>query len=162
MDELETQLDGHFGPYEAVTLREIDSTTVNGVCLLSELMQYPQSTFVAPNAYSLAQALFSDIAWYRAVYVGKAPVGFAMLEDDEQNQNYYLWRFMIAPQFQKFGYGRAAIECIIDYVKSRPGASELSLSYIPHEQGPAQFYRKLGFIETGEIDEGEVCMRLAF
>ena len=158
--DLKTQLAARLGPYDTVTLREIDSSTVNGICLLSELMRYPQNTFVAPNAYSLAQALFRDTAWYRAVYAGKAPVGFVMLDDDTRKQEYYLWRFMIAPPFQKQGIGARAVARLIDYVRSRPGATELLVSYIEHEEGPADFYRGLGFRETGEIDEGEVVMRL--
>ncbi len=39
--------------------------------------------------------------------------------------------------------------------------SELLLGYIDHEEGPGEFYRGLGFVETGEIDEGEIIMRLA-
>ena len=158
--DLNTRLAERLGPYDDVALREIDSSTVNGICLLSELMRYPQTTFVAPNAYSLAQALFHNTAWYRAVYAGKAPVGFIMLDDDTKKQEYYLWRFMIAPPFQKQGFGRKAVAGVIDYVKSRPGASELLVSYIDHEEGPADFYRGLGFKETGEIDDGEVVMRL--
>lgn len=158
--DLDKQLTQHLGPYDAVSLREIDAKTVNGICLLSELMQYPQSTFVAPNSYSLAQALFHPNAWYRAIYAGKAPVGFVMLDDDADKRIYYLWRFMIAPQFQKHGFGASALASVIDYVKTRPGAKELLLGYIPHEQGPAEFYRGLGFSETGEVEDGEVEMRL--
>jgi ribosomal protein S18 acetylase RimI-like enzyme len=160
IDALGAELTAYLGPYDAVALREIDSNTVSGICLLSELMQYPQTTFVAPNSYSLAQALFHKNAWYRAVYAGKAPVGFIMLDDDAEKQEYYLWRFMIAPPFQGRGFGSRAMASLIDYVKSRPGATELLLSYIDHEEGPAQFYRGLGFQETGESDDGEVVMRL--
>ncbi len=160
IDALHGELSKLLGPYEEVTLREIDDTTVTGICLLSELMQYPQNSFVAPNAYSLAQALFHDTAWYRAVYAGKAPVGFVMLDDNAEKPEYYLWRFMIAPPFQRLGFGAKAIALLIDYVRTRPGANELLVSYIDHEEGPAAFYRGLGFVETGEIDEGEVVMRL--
>ena len=154
------QLDQRLGPYEAVTLQEINAKSVTGICLLSELMQYPQNTFVAPNAYSLAEALFSDVAWYRAVYVGKAPAGFLMLEDDVEKQKYYLWRFMIAPPFQRRGIGAEAVSLLVDYVKSRPGAKELQVSYIDHKDGPGPFYRGLGFKETGEVDEDEVLMSM--
>ena len=154
-------LEARLGPYDAVSLREIEESTVNGICLLSELMTYPQNTFVAPNAYSLAQALFSDTAWYRAVYAGKAPVGFMMLDDDPDKHIYYLWRFMVAPPFQGRGFGAAAMAKLIDYVKTRPGAQELLLSYIDHERGPAEFSRTLGFNETGKIDEGEIEMSLS-
>lgn len=160
LDALSTQLDGRLGPYQSITLREINSGSVTGICLLSELLQYPQNSFVAPNAYSLAEALFHDTAWYRAVYAGKAPVGFVMLDDDTRKQKYYLWRFMIAPPFQRRGFGARAIALLVDYVKSRPGASELLVSYIDHDEGPAGFYRDLGFRETGEVDEGEVVMKM--
>lgn len=161
LDSLLKVLDARLGPYETVSLREIDSSTVSGVCLLSELMTYPQTTFVAPNAYSLAEALFNDKAWYRAVCAGKAPIGFVMLEEDTEAQSYYLWRFMIAPPFQRCGYGAKAIALLVDHVRARPGARELRLSYIDHDEGPAAFYRGLGFLETGEVEEGEVVMRLA-
>ena len=159
--QLESSLEQGLGPYETVTLREINSKSVTGICLLSELMSYPQNSFVAPNAYSLAEALFNDAAWYRAVYAGRAPVGFVMLDDNADKQEYYLWRFMIAPHFQKRGYGAQAIALLVDYVKSRPGAKELLLGYIDHPQGPAEFYRGLGFTETGKVEDGEVEMRLA-
>jgi len=161
LDELGEALNAHLGPYEPVALREINDKTVSGICLLSELMSYPQNSFVAPNAYSLAEALFNDAAWFRAVYAGKAPVGFVMLEDNVDKQEYYLWRFMIAPHFQKRGYGAQAIALLVEHVKSRPGASELLLGYVDHPQGPAEFYRGLGFTETGKIEDGEVEMRLA-
>lgn len=161
LDNLRAQLDSRLGPYQQVTLQEINSNTVTGICLLSELMEYPQNTFVAPNAYSLAQALFHPRAWYRAVYAGKAPVGFVMLDDDPDKPEYFLWRFMIAPPFQRRGYGAAALSLLVDHVRGRPGAKELLVSYIPHEQGPAAFYRGLGFDETGEVDGDEVVMRLA-
>lgn len=161
LDALQLQLISRLGPYDEVSLREITEDTVTGICLLSELFTYPQNTFVAPNAYSLAQALFSSKAWYRAVYAGKAPVGFIMLEEDAEKPEYYLWRFMIAPQFQRQGFGARAVALLIDYVRQRPNASELLLGYIDHKEGPGEFYRGLGFVETGEIDEGEIIMRLA-
>ncbi len=154
------QLDQRLGPYQAVTLQEINAKSVTGICLLSELMTFPQNSFVAPNAYSIAQAMFNDAAWFRAVYAGKAPVGFVMLEDNADKQEYYLWRFMIAPPFQKRGYGALAIAQLVEYVKTRPGAKELLLGYIDHPQGPAEFYRRLGFSETGKIEDGEVEMQL--
>lgn len=160
LDLMYQLLDQRLGPYTKVALKEINAESVSGICLLSELMRYPQTTFVAPNAYSLAEALFCDTAWYRAIYAGKAPVGFVMLDDNAEKREYFIWRFMIAPHFQKSGYGTEAIRQVIDYVKTRPGATELRLSYIDHEEGPADFYRRLGFVETGEVEEDEVIMRM--
>jgi hypothetical protein len=41
------------------------------------------------------------------------------------------------------------------------GATELLTSYIPEDSGPAGFYRRLGFVPTGEFDDnGEPIVRL--
>jgi len=53
-----------------VSLREITSETVRAVTRLS--VAESQKGFVAPNAVSLAQALFAPTAWYRAIYLADA------------------------------------------------------------------------------------------
>ena len=63
-----------------VSLREITEDTVTAIVRLS--VAESQKGFVAPNAVSLAQALFSKAAWYRAIYLGDEPVGFVMLHDE--------------------------------------------------------------------------------
>lgn len=62
-----------------VTLREITADTVRAVTRLA-VTDY-QTRFVASNAWSLGQALFSPEAWYRAIYLAEEPVGFVMLSD---------------------------------------------------------------------------------
>ena len=51
-----------------VSLRQITADTVRSVTRLA--VKRDQERFVAANAVSLAQALFSSEAWYRAIYVG--------------------------------------------------------------------------------------------
>jgi diamine N-acetyltransferase len=115
---------------------------------------------VAPNAISIAQAHFSGKAWFRAIYADEMAVGFIMLYDDSEKPEYFLWRLMIARPYQGKGYGRKAIELLIEYVKTRPGGRELSASYVPMEGGPEGFYRRMGFEPTGEVDDGEIVVRL--
>lgn len=141
-----------------VTLREVTAHTVRAIC---DLDPGPGGNdFVAPNAVSIAQAHFEPSAWFRAIYAGDEPVGFIMLEDDVENHEYTLWRLMIDHRHQRKGYGRRAVELLIDYVRTRPGATELLTSYVPGERGPAEFYRGLGFTPTGNVDDGEVVVRL--
>ncbi len=142
-----------------VTLRPITEDTVRSVVDLE--VAGAQRQFVATNAVSLAEALFAGRrAWYRAIYADETAVGFLMLYDDPVKPTYYLWRFMIDQRYQKMGFGRRALELLIEHVKSRPGARELLLSYVPEEGGPDPFYRRLGFQDTGEVDDGENVMRL--
>ena len=143
-----------------VSLREVTEKTVVQICNLSDTLSERQQKMVAPNARSIAQAHFSDKAWFRAIYADETPVGFIMLYDDPEGGEYFLWRLMIAGPHQGKGYGRRAVELLVDYVKARPKADELLTSYVPIEGGPEGFYRKLGFEPTGEMDGDEVVMRL--
>ncbi len=145
-------------PEAEVSLREVTEDTVRAICALQ--VAPGQERFVAPNAVSIAQAYFSKEAWFRAIYAGETPVGFVMLEDDPENEEYFLWRLMIAGEHQGKGYGRRAMELLIEHVKTRPGARELLTSYLPGDGSPEGFYRSLGFEPTGEVDDGELVIRL--
>ena len=150
----------HLGPYNDVTLREITEDTVVTICRLSDTLTEPQKFMVAPNAISLAQALFNKKAWYRAIYSGKAMVGFLMLYDDEEEPNYFLWRFMIAKPCQGRGYGAQAIQRLVEYVKTRPNAKELGVSCELGPGSPEQFYIKQGFVSTGEFLHNELVLKM--
>ena len=141
-----------------VELREITAETVRAICRLT--VAPGQDQFVAPNAVSIAEAYFHPTAWFRAIYADGEPVGFLMLDDDAAKGEYTLWRLMIADGFQGRGYGKRAIELLIDYVRTRPGATALMTSWVPGDGTPEPFYLKLGFVPTGEIDEGEIVGRL--
>ena len=143
----------------AVTLREITAESVRRVCALE--VAESQRKFVASNAISIAQAHFEPRAWFRAIYAGEEPVGFAMLEIDLVKRSYYLWRFMVDHRQQGRGYGRRALELVIEHVRTLPEATALELSYVPGPGAPAPFYAALGFEETGRIEEDERIMRLA-
>jgi diamine N-acetyltransferase len=148
------------GPDATVSLREVTKDTVRTVIRLK--VGPGQEHFVAPNAFSIAEAHFSDIAWFRAIYADETPVGFIMLADDPDKHEYFLWRLMIDAGQQGKGYGRRAVQQLIDYVKTRPNASELLVSYHPGEGSPRDFYLKLGFQDTGREEEGEVILHLPF
>jgi len=141
-----------------VSLREITAETVRAICKLK--VGENQQQFVAPNAVSIAQAHFSDSAWFRAIYADETPVGFAMLDDQPEKPEYFLWRFMIDERYQRMGYGRKALDLLIDHVRTRPNATEFLTSVVQGEGGPQRFYEKSGFAATGEFDEDEAVLRL--
>jgi len=140
-----------------VSLREITAETVRTICKLS--VHPSQTRCVAPNSVSIAQAYFEPKAWFRAIYADETPVGFVMLYGDADNKEYFLWRLMIASDQQGKGYGKQAVNLLIDHVRTRPGAEHLGVSCVP-DDGPLEFYRKLGFRETGEVEGDEVILRL--
>jgi diamine N-acetyltransferase len=147
-----------------VTLREITASTVRSVIALT--VADSQKGFVAPNAVSLAQALFAPEAWYRAIYFQEHLVGFVMLEDQSllspppASPKVGVWRFMIDATFQGRGYGRAALLKVIEHVRAKSVFDTLELSYVPGPGCPEPFYAALGFRPTGRMDEGEVVLEL--
>jgi diamine N-acetyltransferase len=145
-------------PASRVSLREITDETLRSIL---DLQVAPdQRQFVADNARSIAQAHFSKHAWFRAVYADETPVGFLMLEDQPEKPEYFLWRLMIDARHQGNGFGRRAVELLIEHVRTRPGATELLTSFHQAEGSPQGFYEKLGFTLTGEYEEGEAMLRL--
>ena len=141
-----------------VELREICKDTVRAICELTVADE--QTEFVTPNAVSIAEAYFSDHAWFRAIYADNNPAGFVMLDDHPDKAEYFLWRFMIDSKYQRTGIGREAIRQLVQHVKTRPNASELLTSIVQAEGGPEGFYKSLGFTFTGEYEDGEALMRL--
>ncbi len=141
-----------------VTLREITKETLDAILGLQ--VSEHQGKFVADNARSIAQAHFSPHAWFRAIYADETPVGFIMLWDNPAKPEYYLWRLMIDVRYQQNGFGQRAVELLIEYVRTRPNASELLTSVVQAEGGPQGFYERLGFELTGDYEDGEAVMCL--
>jgi len=141
-----------------VSLRKIAPETMRAVMRLAVTPE--QDQLVAPNSVSIAQGAYEPLAWPRAIYADETPVGFVMLYDDPFTPEYYLWRLMIDARFQRMGFARQALQQVIDYVLTRPNAAELLVSYVPAEGGPQPFYAGLGFVDTGEVHEGENIMKL--
>ncbi len=148
-----------------VTLVEINSETVRAVCRLT--LAEGQEKFVAATSISLAQALFSEHAWYRAIHADDELVGFVMLADDTlraeppAEPKIGLWRLMIDAAHQRRGIGKEVIRLVLAHARSK-GFREMSTSYVPGEGTPGPFYEGLGFVPTGEIDDGEVVMNYRF
>ena len=143
-----------------ISLRELNKSNYREILRLK--VGDDQTGFVASNAISIAQAHFHPEAWYRGIYAGGVAVGFVMLEIDESKPEYYLWRFMIDEKHQGKGYGFKAMHLVIEYVKGLPDSQEFLLSYVPGDGSPQGFYSKLGFVETGEVEDGETMMALTF
>jgi diamine N-acetyltransferase len=145
-------------PAETIQLREITVDTLWPIMKL--IVAEDQRSFVAPNAFSISEAYYSKEAWFRGIYQCDQPVGFVMLYANTEKPEYFLWRLMIDKHHQRKGYGYQAMQQVIEYVKTLPGAAELKTSYEEGEGNPSPFYYKLGFEETGEFLGGERVLKL--
>jgi len=141
-----------------VSLREVTSANLSAILNLS--VSEGQQGLVASNAKSIAEAHYEEDAWFRAIYADETPVGFVMLSDVPAKAEYFLWRMMVDAARQGKGYGRRAVELVVEHVRTRPGATELFTSHVKKEGNAGKFYRKLSFAYTGEEYDGELIMKL--
>ena len=103
---------------------------------------------------SIAEWLLRDDAWLRAIYADDAPVGLVMLQDIPDWHIYHVWRLMVGRSYQKNGFGRGAMEQVIERYKRRPGAYMLT-TFVADKDGNAEgFYIKLGFERDGRQQSG--------
>lgn len=116
--------------------------------------------FVAPNVYSLAEAWLYPSARPFGVYDDDRIIGFLMLDWDEEEKDLGIWRLMIALDQQNKGYGQQVIRLVIEMAKENGKFVSVSLDYEPDNKVGEHVYYKLGFRPTGEIDEGEIVMKL--
>ena len=149
-----------------IQLRPVDDSNREAVLALSVREDQP---FVAPNDVSLRQAAetnekYPGVARPFGIYADGKLVGFCMFafnpEDEDEDDRYWLWRFMIDKSEQGKGCGQAALAEIIRYFKEN-GADRLFLSTEPENERGLHIYHKAGFRDTGIVSDGEaVLMRM--
>ncbi|WP_433271796.1 GNAT family N-acetyltransferase [Actinosynnema sp. CS-041913] len=117
-----------------------------------------QRAFVATNLRSIADAwIHRPRMQPLAMYSGDDLVGFTLLYRD-QPRVLHIVRFMIDRRAQGRGLGRKALAAIADVARSE-GRTRLSLSLMPGNAVAHGLYAAFGFVETGEVDGGEVVMK---
>jgi diamine N-acetyltransferase len=159
---------GHHRLSSLISLRPIDPSNYQECIALS--VAPDQQRFVASNLRSLADAyVWREAAETYAVYADEEMVGFGLLfpfadgADDDAipepgtERGYIIVRLMVDHRFQGHGYGRAALDAILDLVRGR-GLGAVRLSVVPQNVQALEFYRRNGFAETGEIHGGEIVM----
>jgi diamine N-acetyltransferase len=128
-----------------------------------------QASLVSTVAESYADALFPPedvngppLVWMRGILRNSIPAGFVMCADPtEQQKDPWLWRLLVDKSHQGFGVGSFAVQEVIARYRQM-GCSKILTSAVPGEGSAANFYKKLGFVETGEILDGEVVAEFTF
>lgn len=142
-----------------ITLKKVNEDNFRKVVRMK--LNEEQDKFVAPNVYSIAQAwLYPDEARPFAIYNDEEVIGFMMLDWDEKERECGVWRFMIAEELQGKGYGRKAMEYALNMIKESNKFDYVFLDYVPGNDVGKHLYERLGFKETGEIEDGEIVMKL--
>jgi RimJ/RimL family protein N-acetyltransferase len=148
-------------PPSTVRLVEITHDNVGRVARLAT--HHSQQLFVAPMPESFMDALFPDVEdgrpvvpWMRAIEADGEPVGFLMLASrTDAHPETFLWRLLVDARHQGRGIGSRALRLVGERLAAE-GDTVLKTSWVDEPGGPDGFYRRLGFVPTGEIIDGEI------
>ena len=128
-----------------------------------------QVGLVSTVAESYADALFPPdydngppLPWIRGILRDSTPAGFVMCADPtEQQKDPWLWRLLVDKSHQGFGVGTFAVAAVLDRYGVM-GCPRVLVCWEPKEGNASPFYKKLGFVETGEILDGEIVAEFTF
>jgi len=115
---------------------------VTGLSLLPE-----QKAFLWVNASSLVECLYDASMQPYAILADESVVGLLVFgRDSEDSACCFIYHLMIDGKAQGKGYGKAAMQWLMDTCKEQ--YERILLSYEPENEAARAFYAKLGFQET--------------
>ena len=135
-------------------LNEINRDNFEAVIELS--VHDDQRSFVASNVFSIAQAKAYPECIPMAVYADNTLVGFVMYGMDLDDNEYWISRLMIDKRYQKQGYGRNAMNCVLDKLERLEGYQKVYISFEPENIGAKRLYENMGFTPDGRVIDGEI------
>ena len=118
-----------------------------------------QERFVSHPVRSLAQAyVYREQCQPFGIYEGDTMVGYVMVIYDYDIPEYDIWHMMIDELYQRRGFGSAALDLVLDYIKTKPfgSSNRVTLTCNRDNIQALKLYKSKGFTETGAEDEDEI------
>jgi diamine N-acetyltransferase len=134
-------------------LAPVDATTWRAAYALRP--REDQEHFVAPNAYSMLEAIHTPGAEALVGYAGDVAVGFVMTRVDTNDGRPWIDRFMVGAEHQGRGHGRRLLDATMARLEARHPGVPIRLSVVPGNASAERLYRAGGFRPTGEVAHGE-------
>ncbi|MBM6617575.1 GNAT family N-acetyltransferase [Bacillus suaedaesalsae] len=145
-----------------LTINEV--TVHNFIPVINLKLAESQKNHIASNVYSIAESKVNPCFTPYAIYLGEEVIGFVMTDYDqtlEDKNKYWIPRLMIDERYQGKGYGKLAMNIIIENLFSNDDCSCIRLSTEPSNVSAIKFYESIGFVQTGELlEELEVILQL--
>ncbi len=152
---------GQFMEEFMINLRKI--TEENFIDAFNLKLAQEQERFVSHPVRSLAQAyVYREQCQPFGIYEGDTMVGYVMVIYDYDIPEYDIWHMMIDESNQKRGYGRAALDRVLEYIKAKPfgSSNRVTLTCNKDNIQALKLYKSKGFAETGTVDEDEIELSL--
>lgn len=121
-----------------------------------------QEAYVANSTVMLARAYAYRNCRSRAViiYNDETPVGMGLYYDCPDLDSYDFSQIFIDEHYQGQGFGKTAVQLMLDTMKEDGKYKKVVLCYIEGNEAAKKLYEQFGFAET-DRDEDEIIMELA-
>lgn len=138
-------------------LEELSARTI--VAANSLTLRRGQEQFVTPPSYAIADAALNPTtSWPRVVLEGDEVIGFIRGNFDpeapEEQFRSCVWRVSVAADAQGRGVGRFAVHALAEEARSR-GFERLTAIWEAGDEGPEDFFLRVGFTIVGQTEYGE-------
>ena len=138
-------------------LEELSAKTI--VAANNLTLRRGQEQFVTPPSYAIADSFINPAtSWPRVVVDGDTVVGFIRGNfDPEAVQEEFrscIWRVTVTADRQGTGVGTFAVHALAEEAKNR-GFDHITALWEPGDDGPEQFFLRVGFAITGQSQYGE-------
>ena len=140
-----------------VELREV--TEDNFIDAFNLNLASEQESFVSHPIRSLAQAyVYRQQCQPLGIYSSGKMIGYVMVIYDYDVPEYDIWHMMIDESMQGHGYGSAALDRVIDYIKTKPFGNSNRIALMCNKNNPIArgLYENKGFTATGVEDDDEI------
>lgn len=139
-------------------LEELSASNIVAANTLS--LKPGQEQFIAPVTYAAEASVVNPATtWQRVVTLDGRVVGFIQGNFDPNESRDELraciWRINVDADLQGKGVGRFAINALAEEARAR-GFDRITVMWEPGENGPGEFFHRIGFVDIGESAYGDV------
>lgn len=141
-------------------------TKENWLALAKLKVREDRTPFVAANVYSIAESQFGfdepdGSHWQMfpfGIYDGDTAVGFLMYGYNFQYPDFqaYIIRLMVDVAHQGKGYGKFGMQKVMEIFRAEERIHSVGISYEPQNDVARKLYASLGFVDTGDMLDGEI------
>lgn len=146
-----------------IILKEINECNVDE-CRKLKITKEQEKYLPHPNAESIDEWK-SNPGWVAlGIYADNQMIGFSMYGTDAEDGSMWLIRFMIDEKFQGKGYGKQALNEVLERMKAEKCHNKVWLSFHPESEIARRLYSNFGFKQqiTGYEADDEVfyCLQV--
>lgn len=136
-----------------LSFREITEENYRDVLKIRQTKEQEEKKYVANVVYSLADAWLyrnDGMTHPYAIYRQETLVGFILIEEDTEDNQYFIWRMIIDEKYQHQGIGSAVVDLAIEKTRVHPRLDKVVADYVEGHDIMKKILIKKGFVQTNE------------